>query len=110
MSLTPNFPFVDGKIPEPSRFAGFMKLVSEELNIPFIDHYNYIALNWDILGEKYIKEHNWFPSDYKHTSPEAADFNAKMIISGIKCQKIEDLVAVLSDKAGAVNYPCLVTE
>ena len=106
LSLTPNFSFVDGKIPEPSRFAGFMKLVSDELNIPFIDHYNYIARNWEILGEGTLREKNWFPTDYKHTSPEAADFNAKMVISGIKCQKIEDLVAILNDKAGTVNYPC----
>ena len=110
MSLAPNFSFVDGKVPEASRFAGFMKLVSEELNIPFIEHYNYIALNWDIMGEKYIREHNWFPSDYKHTSPEAADFNCKILISAIKCQKIEDLIEVLSDTSDTINYPCLVTE
>ena len=107
LSLTPNFSFVDGKIPEPSRFAGFMKLVSEELKIPFIDHYNYIARNWEVLGEKYLKEHNWFPADYKHTSPEAADFNAKMVISGIKCQQIPDLVEALGSKAETVNYPCM---
>ena len=110
LSLTPNFSFENGKVVEPSRFAGFMKLVSDELNIPFIDHYNYIARNWEILGEGYIREHNWFPTDYKHTSPEGADFNAKMVVSAIKCQNIEDLVAVLSAKAETVNYPCLVTE
>jgi lysophospholipase L1-like esterase len=110
LSLTPNFSFENGKVVEPSRFAGFMKLVSDELKIPFIDHYNYIARNWEILGEGYIREHNWFPADYKHTSPEGADFNAKMVVSAIKCQNIEDLVAVLSAKAETVNYPCLVTE
>ena len=110
LSLTPNFSFENGKVVEPSRFAGFMKLVSDELKIPFIDHYNYIARNWEILGEGYIREHNWFPTDYKHTSPEGADFNAKMVVSAIKCQNIEDLVAVLSAKAETVNYPCLVTE
>ena len=62
------------------------------------------------MGEKYIREYNWFPSDYKHTSPEAADFNCKVLISAIKCQKIEDLVAVLSDTSDTINYPCLVTE
>ena len=110
LSLTPNFSFENGKVVEPSRFAGFMKLVSDELKIPFIDHYNYIARNWEVLGEGYIREHNWFPADYKHTSPEGADFNAKMVVSAIKCQNIEDLVAVLSAKAETVNYPCLVTE
>ena len=103
LSLTPNFSFENGKVVEPSRFAGFMKLVSDELNIPFIDHYNYIARNWEILGEGYIREHNWFPTDYKHTSPEGADFNAKMVVSAIKCQNIEDLVAVLGPKAETVK-------
>ena len=86
-----------------------MKLFSDELHIPFIDHYNYISKNWEILGESYIKEHKWFQIDYKHTSPEAADFNAKITISGIKNQKIEDLLAVLGDKTNAVNFPCYIT-
>jgi len=47
LSLIPNFGFTDGKAAEPSRFAGYMKLVSDELKIPFIDHYNYIARNWE---------------------------------------------------------------
>lgn len=109
LSLTPNFSFVDGKVSEPNRFAGYMKLVSEELNIPFIDHYSYIARNWEVLGEQYIIDNNWFPTDKKHTSPEAANFNAQMIISAIKCQKIEDLLSVLNNNGNAVNYPCLVS-
>ena len=109
LSLTPNFSFSDGKVVEPSRFAGYMKLVSDELKIPFIDLYNYIARNWEILGEKYLKENNWFPTDYKHTSPDAADFNAKMIVNAIKCQKIPDLLLALNNKGNAVIYPCLVS-
>lgn len=109
LSLTPNFVFENGKVPEGNRFQGYMKLVAEELNIPYIDHYSYIARNWEILGEAYIRENNWFPADYKHTAPAAADFNAKMIINAIKCQKISDLLAVLNDRGNSVIYPCLVT-
>jgi len=47
LSLIPNFGFTDGKAAEPSRFAGYMKLVSDELKIPFFDHYNCIARNWE---------------------------------------------------------------
>ena len=107
LSLTPNFSFVDGKVSEPPRFAGYMKLVAEELNIPFIDHYRYIAKNWEILGENYIKENNWFPADKKHTAPDAANFNAKMIINAIKCQKIEDLLSVLNSEGNDVSFACL---
>ena len=108
LSLTPNFSFVDGKVVEPSRFQGYMKLVSDEMKIPFIDHYNYIARNWEILGEKYLRDNKWFPADYKHTAPAAADFNAKMIVNAIKCQKIENLLEALNEKGNAVIYPCLV--
>ncbi|ORX83924.1 SGNH hydrolase [Anaeromyces robustus] len=108
LSLTPNFSFVDGKIPEGSRFQGFMKLVSDEMKIPYIDLYSYIARQYERLGENYLKTNNWFPSDYKHTSPAAADFNAQLIINAIKCQKINDLIAALNDKGRNVNYACTV--
>lgn len=108
LSLTPNFSFVDGKIPEPSRFAGYMKLVSDELKIPFIDHYNYIARKWEKLGEQYLIDNQWFPTDKKHTSPAAADFNAKMVITAIKCQKIPDLLLALNDIGKSNSYGCVV--
>ena len=53
--LTSNISFVDGKIRNSSRFAGFMELVYNELNIPSIEHYRYIARNWVIIGEIYIE-------------------------------------------------------
>jgi lysophospholipase L1-like esterase len=108
LSLTPNFSFVDGKVEEPSRFAGYMKLVSDELKIPFIDLYHYIARNWEILGEQYLIDNEWLPTDKKHTAPAAADFNAKMVVTGIKCQKIPDLLPALNDKGKAVDFSCLV--
>ena len=85
-----------------------MKLVSDELKIPFIDLYHYIATNWEILGEQYLIDNEWFPTDKKHTSPEAAIFNAKMVVTAIKCQKIPDLLPALNDKGVAVDYSCLV--
>lgn len=110
MSHTPTFTFKNGKVGQAGKFAEYMKMVSNELKIPFIDHYNYIARNWEFLGEKYLREHNWFPNDHTHTSPEGADFNAKMVISAIKCEKIKDLVDVLGKKADTVNYPCYLSK
>jgi len=106
LSYTPNFSFTNGKVGEGSRFQGFMKLVATEMNIPYIDLYSLIARKWEELGENYIKSNNWFPTDYKHTSPAAADFNAQMIVTGIKCVKIQDLIAVLNNKGNAVNNQC----
>eukprot|EP00833_Pecoramyces_ruminatium_P014926 jgi/Orpsp1_1/1188958/evm.model.d7180000068520.1 len=106
LSYTPNFSFTNGKVGEGSRFQGFMKLVGTRLDIPYIDLYSLIARKWEELGEAYIKNNNWFPTDYKHTSPEAADFNAQMVVTGIKCVNIPDLVAVLNNKGKGVNNQC----
>ncbi|OUM63229.1 carbohydrate esterase family 12 protein, partial [Piromyces sp. E2] len=54
LSNTPNFNFNKGKLPAAGRFQGYMKLVATEAKIPFIDHYNYIARQWEKLGENYI--------------------------------------------------------
>ena len=37
-----------------------MKNISEELNILYIDHYNYIANNMESVGEDNIKNSKWF--------------------------------------------------
>jgi len=108
MSNTPNFSFNKGKVPASGRFGGYMKLVAEEMKIPFIDHYNYIARQWEKLGENNIKSKNWFPTDYKHTAPGAADFNAQMIVNAAKCQNIKDLVSALNTKGNQVKYSCSV--
>jgi lysophospholipase L1-like esterase len=103
LSYTPNFSFSNGKIGEGSRFQGYMKLVATEMKIPYIDLYSLIARKWEELGENYLKQNNWFPTDYKHTSAAGADFNAQMIITGIKCVEIQDLIAVLNNKGKSVN-------
>jgi len=106
LSYTPNFSFENGKVGEGSRFQGYMKLVANEMNIPFIDLYSLIARKWEELGEQYIKNNNWFPTDYKHTAPAAADLNAQLIVTGIKCVNIVDLIAVLNYKGNSVNHQC----
>ena len=107
LSLTPNFKFTNGKITESQKYQEYMKTVSEELKIAFIDLYSYIQKNYESLGDQYLKNNNWFPSDSIHTSPEAANFNAKMIINAINCQKIEDLINNINSEGNAIDYPCL---
>ena len=106
ISLTPSFSFVNGKISETNKYQEFMKLVSDKLKIPFIDLYSYIRVYYENYGENYLRKNNWFPIDDIHTSPEAAEFNAKMIINSLKCKKIEDLTALLNSEGNVINYPC----
>jgi len=107
LSPTPEFSFVDGKIPETNKYQEYMKTISEELNILYIDHYSYIANNMESVGEDSIKDSKWFPIDNIHTSQEAAESNAKMIINGIKCLNNEGLISILNEQEKNANYPCL---
>ena len=110
LSPTPEFSFVDGKISKTNQYQEYMKSVSNELKILYIDHYSYIANNMESLGENYIKENNWFPIDKVQTSPEAAESNAKMLINGIKCLNNEDMISILNEEELNSDYPCLNKE
>lgn len=59
------------------------------------------------VGEDSIKDSKWFPIDNIHTSQEAAESNAKMIINGIKCLNNEGLISILNEQEKNANYPCL---
>ncbi|ORY38943.1 rhamnogalacturonan acetylesterase, partial [Neocallimastix californiae] len=80
LSQTPRKIFKKGKIEAPGRFRTDAMNVAKELGIPFIDMYNYIARQYESLGENYLVKNGWFPADYLHTSAKGADFNAKLLI------------------------------
>ena len=110
LSPTPEFSFVDGKIAKTNKYQEYMKAVSDELKILYIDYYSYIANNMESVGEDNIKQNKWFPIDNVHTSPEAAESNAKLLINGIKCLNNEDLISILNEEEKDANYPCLNKE
>jgi rhamnogalacturonan acetylesterase len=107
LSQTPRKIFKKGKIEAPGRFCTDAMNVAKELGIPFIDMYNYIARQYESLGENYLVKNGWFPADYLHTSAKGADFNAKLLINVFSnCEKIPELIAVLNNNGKAVNYKC----
>ena len=110
LSPTPEFSFIDGKISKTNKYKEYMKAISDELKILYIDHYSYIANNMESLGEYNIKDNKWFPIDNVHTSPEAAESFAKILINGIKCLNNEDLISILNEEEKNANYPCLNKE
>ena len=110
LSPTPEFSFVNGKISKTNKYQEYMKAVSDELKILYIDHYTYIVNNMESVGEDKIKDSKWFPIDNVHTSPEAAESNAKMLINGIKCLNNEDLISILNEEEKNDNYSCLNKE
>lgn len=99
LTQTPHKVFKNGKIEAPNRFHDYMIMVAKELNIPCINMYKYIARQYESLGEAYLNKNNWFPVDYLHPSPVAADFDARLLVNAFsKCEPISELVAVLNDK------------
>jgi len=107
LTQTPRKIFTNGQIESPGRFHDYMIMVAQELNIPCINMFKYIGRQLEELGETYLDNNNWFPVDYLHPSPVAADFIAQLLVNAFsKCQPISELIAVLNDKGKAVNYNC----
>ncbi|MBN1973803.1 MAG: rhamnogalacturonan acetylesterase [Sedimentisphaerales bacterium] len=56
--------------------------VAREMKITFVDAATIIADEYEKLGQEKVKE--YFPQDHTHTTPEAADLNARLIASGLR--------------------------
>lgn len=107
LTQTPRKIFTNGKIESPGRFHDYMIMVAKELNIPCINMFKYIARQYESLGEAYLNNNNWFPVDYLHPSPVAADFDAKLLVNAFKkCQPISELISELNDQGKAIDYDC----
>jgi len=104
LSLTVRNIWSDGKVERGSGLFGTWSAeVAKAQGVPFVDVTNAIADQYDKMGEAKVKI--WFPEDHTHTSPEGADFNASMVVAGLKGIN-SPLVAFLSAKGQAVErYP-----
>ncbi|ORX52257.1 SGNH hydrolase [Piromyces finnis] len=107
LTQTPRKVFQNGRIETPGRFVTYAMNVAKQLGIPCIDMYNYIARQYESLGEGYLNQNKYFPNDNVHTSEAAADLNTRILVNAFsKCEKIPGLAAVLNDKGKAVNLIC----
>jgi len=107
LTQTPRKIFTNGKIEAPGRFHDYTIMVAKELNIPCLNMNQYIARQLESLGEQYLDNNKWFPVDYLHPSPVAADFIAKILVNTFhNCEPIEGLINVLNDKGREVKYDC----
>ena len=83
LSLTVRNIWKDGKVERGSgQFSAWSAEVAKAAGVPFLDVTNAIADQYDRMGEAQVKA--WFPEDHTHTSPEGADFNARMVVAAIK--------------------------
>jgi len=107
LTPTPRKVFQNGRIEQPNRFSTYAINVAKQLGIPSIDMYNYIARQYESLGENYMNQNKYFPNDNVHTSEAAADLSARILVNAFsRCEKISELANALNDKGKAVNLKC----
>jgi len=107
LTQTPRKIFTNGQIEAPGRFHDYMIMVAQEMNIPCLNMNKYIGRQLETLGEQYLDSNGWFPVDYLHPSPVAADFIAKLVVNAFtNCQPIAGLIKVLNENGRAVKYDC----
>jgi len=72
----------DLQIERENTFCTLAKKVAEQTQVKFIDVRNMIADHYALLGPVRVKE--LFPIDHTHTSPQGANLNASIVVSGLK--------------------------
>jgi lysophospholipase L1-like esterase len=100
VSLTVRNIWQDGRVERGSgHFSQWLQDVAEAEKVPFVDLTNIIADTYEKLGQDKVKD--FFPVDHTHTSPAAADLNARLVVAGLKGIR-SPLVKYLSAKGDAV--------
>jgi lysophospholipase L1-like esterase len=82
-------------------YSDWSKEVAQSQNVPMVDLTNMAADQYDQLGREKVKA-LFSTTDTTHSSPAGADFNASLIVSGLKALKNSPFTALLSDKGKAV--------
>jgi lysophospholipase L1-like esterase len=83
LSLTVRNIWKDGKVERGSgRFSPWAGEIARAEKAAFVDVTNIIADEYERLGQEKVQA--FFPKDHTHTSGEAADLNAALIVSGLK--------------------------
>jgi lysophospholipase L1-like esterase len=108
LSLTVRNIWKDGKVERgPGQFGKWSAEIAKAQGVPFVDVTNAIADQYEKMGEAKVKA--WFPEDRTHTRAEGADFNASVVVAGLK-GITSPLVAMLSEKGKVVErYPVLLS-
>jgi lysophospholipase L1-like esterase len=102
LSLTVRNIWKDGKVERGSgHFSKWAAEIAKSQGVAFIDLTEIIADHYEMFGQEKVK--SFFPKEYVHTSPQAADLNASLVVSGIKTLPDCPLVDYLSDKGQRVR-------
>ena len=102
LSLTVRNEWRDGRVERGSgNYSKWSAEIAKSQGVAFVDLTKIIADQYEFLGQ--VRVATFFPKDHTHTSAEAANFNAALIVSGLKTLKDCPLSNYLSAKGNEVT-------
>lgn len=102
LSLTVRNIWKNGRVERGSgNYSKWAAEIAKLQDVAFIDLTRIIAGQYELLGR--AKVASFFPKDHTHTNAEAADFNAALVVSGLKTLKDCALSDYLSVKGQEVT-------
>ncbi len=102
LSLTVRNIWRDGEVERGSgRYGSWAAEVAKSQDTAFVDVTTIIADEYERLGHEKVAE--FFPQDHTHTSPDGADLNAALIVSGLKSLPGDPLRGYLSEDGRRVK-------
>lgn len=92
----------DGKtVRAADSYAGWARQVAQQEKVGFIDLNDTIARQYDALGREKVEA--FFPADERtHTNMAGAEFNARVVVAGLKALRVPVVVASLNDAGRAI--------
>jgi lysophospholipase L1-like esterase len=102
LSLTVRNIWKDGRVERGSgRFSQWAAEIAKDQGVAFVDLTNTIADQYELLGADRVAA--FFPKDHTHTSAEAANLNAALVVSGLKALEGCPLAGMLSSQGQVVT-------
>jgi len=102
LSLTVRNEWPNGRVERGSgRFSAWAAEIAQSQNTAFVDLTNIIADQYELMGP--VRVAAFFPRDHTHTSAEAANLNAALVVSGLRSLKDCPLADMLSAEGQAVT-------
>jgi lysophospholipase L1-like esterase len=112
LSLTVRNIWQDGRVERGSgHYRGWDREIAQAAGVTFIDLTRIVADAYQEMGQEKVK--GFFPGDHTHTNAAGADFNAAMVVAGLKGVRRGPFAKFLSakgrevtaDRIGWLNLP-----
>ncbi|KAF5368566.1 hypothetical protein D9758_002248 [Tetrapyrgos nigripes] len=103
-SQTPDNIWSGNVIGAGNRFVGYAQTAASRTGATYIDHYDYVAQAYDVLGQTTVN--TYYPIDHTHTSTTGANVVAQAFVRGLLCSN-SALKSHVNSAGQAVPNGCL---